>query len=304
MKNNKLLSICIPCCGRLNYVRKTLFSIYQTEASLDLFEVILSDNSPNFEIEQLCQEFNYRNLHYYKTNCEGFMNSYYALTYGTGKLLKLHNSQSMFNVGSIEKILNQVAENQHKNPVIFYTNGLLGKFKSIDYDTYDTFMYNLTYWSSWSNGFSIWKEDFERIENLNLNALFPHTSILVTQYSALNYIINDEILFDIQIIQKRGGHNKFKAFTIDYPSIVCDCCERNIISVKSKQRILDDVLKEFLPSLVFNKYIARIETFEAVNFTENIKKYYPRWAVLIVLMYTPLVPFRLVYRKLMNKFYK
>lgn len=296
-----LLSLCIPCCGRLNYVRKTLLSIYKTTAPLEKFEVILSDNDPNGEIGQLLQEFKYHNLIYHRTQCEGFMNSYYALKYGSGRMLKLHNSQSLFRDGSIERMLNQINEHREEDALVFYTNGLLGKFDTVIYDTYDSFMYNLSYWSSWSNGFSIWKADLDKLVNIELNSLFPQTSMLITQFLKDKYIINDEIIFDIQLIPKRGGHNKFKAFTIDYPSIIYDGCEAGIISERSKQRIFSDILREFLPSLIFNKYIARIETFDATHFTQYLKRYFSSNALFIVLFNVPIVPFRIIYRRLLNK---
>lgn len=76
---NPILSICIPCFGRLDYVRNTLKSIYQDNADvpLDEYEVVISDNDPKQAISILTDEFKaYPNLHYFHTECEGFMNSY------------------------------------------------------------------------------------------------------------------------------------------------------------------------------------------------------------------------------------
>lgn len=43
-----LISICIPCYKRVDYVINTLNSIYRdnSDVSLDLYEVIISDNDP------------------------------------------------------------------------------------------------------------------------------------------------------------------------------------------------------------------------------------------------------------------
>lgn len=96
-------------------------------------------------------------------------------------------------------------------------------------------MYNLSYWSSWSNGFNIWKSEFDKIDkNLKLNKLFPHTSLFLTQHQAKLFCINDNLLFDVQRIPKRGGHNKFEAFTIEYPSLLDECCKKGHISTKCK----------------------------------------------------------------------
>ena len=156
MNNNPLLSICIPCFGRVEYVRNTLNSIFQGNAdvSLDKYEVVISDNDPKQAISVLANEFKaYPNLRYFHTECEGFMNSYHVLTYAQGEFLKLHNSQTLFHKGALQTILEEIEKHRDKRPLIFYTNGLLGKFKSSEYNTFESFMYALSYWSSWSNGF-------------------------------------------------------------------------------------------------------------------------------------------------------
>ena len=55
-------------------------------------------------------------------------------------------------------------------------------------------------------GFNIWKSEFDKIDkNLKLNKLFPHTSLFLTQHQAKLFCINDNLLFDVQRIPKRGG---------------------------------------------------------------------------------------------------
>ena len=54
-----LLSICIPCYGRVEYVRKTLKSIFidNADVPLEKYEVIISDNDSNQAIKVLTEEF-------------------------------------------------------------------------------------------------------------------------------------------------------------------------------------------------------------------------------------------------------
>ena len=296
-----LLSICIPCYGRVDYVRKTLHSIFidNADASVNEYEVIISDNDPKQAIKALINEFkNYSNLKYFHTECEGFMNSYHVLTYATGNFLKLHNSQTIFRKGVLNHIIQEIKKEQNKKSLIFYTNGLLGRLKSIEFNSFENFMYALSYWSSWSNGFGIWKEQFYKIGNIKLNKLFPHTSLFLTQYNLSSYIINDTPLFEVQRIPKRGGHNKFEAFTIEYPSLIDESTKRKHISERCKKHILKGIMYDFLPSLLFNKYIARIETFESTGFKQNIKKYFPSYAYTLVWCLSILTPFKLIYRKL------
>ena len=295
-----ILSICIPCYGRVEYVRKTLNSIFKDNNNVPLeeYEVIISDNHPQKAIQPLIQEFQKPNLKYFNTKCEGFMNSYHVLTYASGEFLKLHNSQTILKKGSLQKMIQEIKSVRDKKPLMFYTNGLLGKLKSIPFDSFESFMYSLSYWSSWSNGFCIWKEEFEKIGKVELNKLFPHTSIFLTQYYATSYIINDQILFDVQRIPKRGGHNKFEAFTIEYPSLIDECFNQKHISQKCKQHIIKDIMCTFLPSLLFNKYIARIETFDSTGFKQNLKRYFPRYAYPLIWCFVITIPFKLIYRKI------
>ena len=295
-----LLSICIPCYKRVEQVRVTLKSIFDENSDVPVsdYEVVISDNDPDREIDSILQEFNYPNLKYFYTNCEGFMNSYHVLTYAEGDCLKLHNSQSVFKKGSLARILSDARKAQAHKTLLFYSNGMLNKKRIIEYDNFNDFMFGLSYWSSWSNGFCIWKDEFDRIAGIELNQLFPHTSLFLTQHKAEHYTINDECLFEVQRISKRGGHNKFEAFTIEYPSLIDNAYSQGAITYRCRQHILKKILLEFLPTLLFNKYIARIECFEINGYKQNIKKYFPRYSFYLTYVLMFFVPFYKIYNRI------
>lgn len=297
-----LLSICIPCYKRASEVRNTLKSIYidNSEIPLDAYEVVISDNDPEAEIRSVVAEFPYPNLKYYKTTCEGFMNSYYALTYGKGEFLKLHNSQSQFRTGAIKTLIGDIEKAYKSKGHIFYTNGMLNRNQTLEFDNYDSFMSTLSYWSSWSNGFCIWKEQFERIQNIKLNKLFPHTSLFLAQSQVSQYIINDIPLFDIQRIPKRGGHNKFAAFSLEYPSLIDEQWRNERINKHTKDIIFRGLMVEMLPTLIFNKYIARIECFESYGYYQNIKRYFPWYAYWLSYILSPFVPIKKIYNRILK----
>lgn len=295
-----IVSICLPCYGRVEYVRRTLKSIYEynSDVSLDDYEIVISDNDPKQNIRSLVSEFNFPNIHYHYTECEGFMNSYYVLTYANGKLLKLHNSQVLFRKGVLAELINEVKVNLVKKPLIFYTNGLLYKNKSKEFETFDEFFYAMSYWPSWSNGFSIWKEDFEKIEKVSLNKLFPHTSLFITQHFKKKFVVNDNHWFETQRVKGRSGHNKFEAFTIEFPSLVDECYQNKWLTLKTKKHILYDIMIGYLPTLLFNKYVARIENYEIAGYKNNIKRYFPPKSYWLTWICVPLVPFKMVARRL------
>lgn len=296
-----LVSICIPCYKRLAQVRNTLRSIFElnAEVSISDYEVVITDNDSETELRAIIDEYaQYPNLRYIPTQCEGFLNSYQALKNGRGNLLKLHNSQNMIRKGMLSEIINQAKQNLKQRPLIFHSNGFLEHHQLVHYSDFNSFMDGLSYWSSWSGGMTIWRDDFERIGDIEINPLFPHTSVFLTQYFKKDYIIDDRIMYDVQRVSKRGGHNKFEAFTVHYPSLVVKNCESGHISELCKNNILKALYTEYIPTLLFNKYIARIETFDSTGFRTNCKQYFPKgafWGAWINVLF---VPFRMSKRRI------
>lgn len=295
-----LLSICIPCFKRVEYVRRTLQSIYEDNADADQseFEVVISDNDPDEELRPLVESLGYANLRYVATRCEGFMNSWHVLTYGRGKLLKLHNNQVLLRKGALATIISEVKQLEESHGMLFLTNGMLNSGRVRSCKTFDSFWRVLSYWPSWSNGFSIWKQDFDMVGQIPVNPLFPHTSVFVTQHSKREYVADDRRLFDTQRVKGRSGYNKFEAFTIDFPSIVAKCREDGLIGTGTYKKVLRGLMTEFLPSLLFNKYIARIENYDIAGYRQNIRRYFPKGAYWLSWACVPLVPFRMLWRRL------
>jgi len=300
IKKKPLVSICIPCYKRLDQVKRTLNSLYIDNADVPLneYEVILSDNDSKCELESIIVDFSDKsNLRYIRTKCDGFMNSYYALTYGQGDLLKLHNSQNIIRKGMLSEIIRIAKDTVSTKTLIFHSNGFLSHYRICHYHDFNDFMGALSYWSSWSGGMTIWKEDFENIGNIIVNPLFPHTSVLLTQYNKKSFLIDDRVMYEVQRIAKRGGHNKFEAFTIEYPSLIDKSYQEGYISDRCRKIIFRSLYQNYIPTLLFNKYIARIETFDATGFKQNSSKYLHKHAYLIAWMNVIFVPFRLLLRR-------
>lgn len=300
-----LLSICIPAFGRGEQLRNTIISIYKGLDSVEIsdFEVVISENDSSKLLESLVREFNYPNLKYFYTECEGFLNSFYVLTYATGKFLLLHNSQESFCDKTLETIMNVVKKNEESKPLVAFTSGFLLNGKTRYYNDYNKFMHDLSYWSSWSNSFSIWKEDFDVVKNrVELNSLFPHTSVFATQSNKGKFIIVDEILFRTQFVPKRGGHNKFHAFSVEYPSILERLVESGILSEKVYKYILNSIFCDFLPSLYFNVKICGIEKFDSDGFQEDLKKYFSDRSYCSIVLLSFFSPVKKLYVKIKKHF--
>ena len=306
-ENNPLISICIPCFKREAQVKRTLLSIYETnkEVPLDVYEVVISDNDPDCALSEIAKEFSSKpNFSYHPTKCEGFMNSYHALTYGHGLFLKLHNSQNVFYPGVLARMIALIKENERNKPYMFFSNGWLDWKGERMYNRFEDFMLDLSYWSSSSAGFGIWKEDFDSVGEIELDPLFPHTSLFMTQYGKKSFCIDNAPMFYAQRIPKRGDHNKFKAFTIHYPRILAESCDAGHISSKCRDIIYKAIYTKFLPTLLFNKYVARIETYDSTGFKENCGVYFPPKAYYLAWLNVCLIPYDIIRRRLRQKLYR
>ena len=217
VKKKPFLSICIPAYGRFAITKNTIKSIYSDLEGVDLddFEVIICDNDPIMSLKPLQKEFNFSNF-YYKTSCaEGFMNSLSAMSFGNGHFIKLHNNTMTFKKRTLYDLVNFVKNNIQKKPSIFYTNGSLKKNSERNYEDFNQYMKNLSYLSSWSNGFTIWSSNFHYKER-NIDNYFPHVSLLFLQSDNSSFVICDNELFKMQTVRNKGGYNIFKIFCKNY----------------------------------------------------------------------------------------
>lgn len=293
MDKHPYLSICIPTYQRIEITRNTIKSIYADLEGVDLcdFEVIVSDNDPKESSRVFETEFLYDNFHYYPTQCEGFLNSYYVLGYGKGEFLKLQNNSSMFKKGSLAYIINQVKSLIEAKPVIFHTNGSLKRFDARKYDSADDFYYNLSYFSSWSAGFGIWKEDYSKFKNVNnINKMFPQTTLLMSCSQKSSFVIDDTLTREGQPVKKKGGYNPYEVFGCSFLDIFNQALVENIISEKTFNIIKRDILKKYLATRYLKTAILRKDSFDTSNISKHLMKYYGSYAYAKLLFYALISP--------------
>lgn len=208
MSTQPLISICIPTYKREYLIEKLINGIYAQNCDNKLFEICITDNSDTNETLDLINDkfSNIDNLHYKKVECEGFRNSVEALKFGNGLFLKLHNDYSMFYEGSLQKLIDSVKRYQKEKPILFYT--LRGKEKEQKFNDFNEFMNNINYLSTWSTSFSIWKEDFDKLmnENIDCNYMYPHTSLLFAEHWKKQFVVDEYCYFYNEQPKKKGGY--------------------------------------------------------------------------------------------------
>lgn len=296
----KYLSICIPTYQRIEITRNTIMSIYADLEGVDLgeFEVIVSDNDATETSRCFEKEFPYENFHYYQTKCEGFLNSFHVLGYGEGLFLKLHNNYTQLKKGSLRYLLNEIKQYTEDKPLMFFTNGLRHFKEKREFTSFDDYMRDLSYFSSWSTGFGIWKEDYDSIkESVAINKWFPQTSMMLPFYGKSRFVLNDLVIFDDQKVPKKGGYNPYYVFGVDYVNLVKDSYEQKHISTATYEKIKDDLLCDYLASRYFKTVIARMDKFEHRDIKKHLSVHYGKGAYYKMLWYAMLSPIKYLIKK-------
>ena len=258
MNNKKLISLCIPTNGVIEWVFPVLESIYAQGVETALYEIVITDNGDNIEFKKKIIEYSkkHSNLIYKETTALPFLNEIEAYKIANGELIKFVNHRTKLRDGTLQKLIEFAENNKEDKPVIYFTNGVLPlKTEKIIYQDFDSFVCGLSYWSSWSTGMAIWKEDFKSLpaDISEYNELFPHTTILFHRKNGNKYVIDNTTIFDElpQGKKPKGNYDLFRAFGIEYPGIICDLLRGGYISNKTFCSVAKNNL-EFIASLYFD----------------------------------------------------
>lgn len=261
--SNPILSLCMPTNGVVEWVFPVLDSIFEQGCNSSDFEVVITDNGDNIEFKEKIKEYGlgHKNLHYYETEALPFINEIESYKKANGQLIKFVNHRTKLVKGALQQLIDFAQNNAEKKPITYFTNGVLKKEnKSYAYETFDDFVRNLSYWSSWSTGMTIWKKDFERLpEDIeNFNELFPHTNVLFAERDREEYIIDNSVIFDEmpQGKKPKGSYDLFYAFGVEYPSIILELYRNSSITAKTYQKVSRDNLA-FVAELYFKYFIKK-----------------------------------------------
>lgn len=253
--NNPIVSLCMPTNGVVEWVFPVLNSIYEQGCDQEDFEIVITDNGKNKTFKEKIKSYNQQhlNLRYFETNALPFINEIEAYKRANGRLIKFVNHRTLLAKGTLEHLIKLAKNNFDIKPIMYFANGVLEKEKRIfEYNTFDQFVKNLSYWSSWSTGMTIWKEDFDELSTdiSYFNELFPHTDILFAERNRRKYIIDNTIIFDeiSQGKKPKGDYDLFYAFGVEYPAIILNLYRENSISVSTFKSVLKDNL-EFIAHL-------------------------------------------------------
>lgn len=264
MMAKTLVSLCIPTNGITEWVCPVLDSIFRQNVDSDKYEVVVTDNGNDVDFEKIMSGYSekHSNFVYKKTNAYMFQNQIESFRLAKGDFIKFVNHRMTLNDGALKHIIDFVENNNDKKPIVYFLNGALStKNPIVECDSFEKFVENLSYWSSWSGGLAIWADDFKKIpENQEFNLYFPHITVLFNEKKRSEYIIdNTPLMKQISVDAiKKGKYNLFKVFAVEYVSVIGDLMRNEDISVQTFLKIKKSILR-FVSELYWNFVLRKKE---------------------------------------------
>ena len=272
-----IISICIPTNGAAKWVIPTLKGVYAQGVDISLFDVVITDNGDNSDLENALRNFDYPNLSYVKTNDIGFLNLITSLKLGQGLYHKMLNHRSILEPGALQNWINIVNKYKDSKPVIYTCNGSLGDRKIIECRNVDELVYHLNYYCTWSGGIGIWDIDIEKMDGIDYNKMFPNASLLFEHRQESKYVIYNMKFENQQSGQGKGCYNLFHTFAVVFPEMLKDLLQRERIT----QQTFDKVLKDLYGCLQ-NFYLDFVlrnpdNSFDLTDNHKSLTTYYSEW---------------------------
>lgn len=214
-----VISLCIPSSGRIQFLKKTLDSIYTQQTDERLFEVCISDNSDNDETKDLLNSrySDKTNMIYKKSSEHSYLNLIEVLKMANGTYLKLLNDYTSLNdKQTLNYMINVISKYTEGNSFVFFRSQEKEK-RLEEYDDFDSFLKKVSYIETSAPCFGIYKKTFDSImeSKVPLNYWFPHVTLLHNQ-EVKKYIVDDTKILRSVAVKKKGGYNLPMVFGNEY----------------------------------------------------------------------------------------
>jgi abequosyltransferase len=222
--NNKLLSICIPTYNRAEVLEDTLNSLFSNpEFDENKIEVIVSDNCSTDNTAKVIAK--YPLVCYYR-NDENVRDCNFSIVlgYATGSYIRLLNDTISFKPKVLGNMLREIEKHIGTNKnLFFYGNMFLNQNCQKTINSKESFIKEVSFYSTWIANFGVWREDFLKIENKDQYAVLQFVQVDWSFRIVENNkktIIYFEDLFDIVTPKKKGDYNVFDTFINKYLFII------------------------------------------------------------------------------------
>lgn len=275
MDKQPILSLCIPTNGAVKWILPVIESIYSQGYDNEKFEVVITDNGKDSQLPAHIAKMDYPNLRYKQTTDEGFLNLVSCLKEGRGLFCKMINHRSVMLPGSITDMVSLVEKYKDTQPVIYCSDGnIKSDGDYIECPDTDSFVRHLSYWCSWSAGIGFWQKDISNIPNIELNEMFPNTSLLFEIRKDSEYVIWNKKYEQMCDDSGKGGYDLFHTFGV----VLLDIIKGLLNSGRIQQRtfgIVKNDLFVFLTTLYQNEIIMPTKhTFILKDIKKSMRMYY------------------------------
>ncbi len=304
MKNEIILSICIPTDGTLRWVSQVLDGIYQQKCDTSKYEIVITDNGTSDDLESYIEANQFHNLTYKRSTSNGFRNIIDSLKLGKGLYCKVLNHRAVMLPGSLAKLISIIDKFKDSKPILFCSNGWLKlKDETICHD-FNTFIRLMSYWSSWMGGIGIWKDDKVVMDSITYDRMFPNTSLLFEMCKQSEFVIENSHMWKEVESNGKGGYNVFRTFSVNYLDILNELRINERITAQTFISVKND-LSSYLNSLYYQEVLCITDhTFDLSDIGLSMQVYYSRHdynqmksiGYLRLLIHWIIIPFRKFFR--------
>lgn len=271
-----LLSICIPTNGVARWVVPTLENLYNLGSDESTFEVVVADNGgEDSDLADVVKKFEeHPNFRYIPTDVKGFYNIVENFSLAKGDYMIKLNHRCILHKGMIEYIIEQAEKYYYEKPLMFFSNGNVKLGRIQEYDTFDAFMYDFSYWSSLSEGLFFWKEDIMRIPNIKFAPMSPNVSLMFDSREKKKFVLIDTRICHDQDASGKYGYDLFNTFAVLYLDLVNEQRIDGYLSKNTFIKIKRDVLNFLSEVYMSIKYYGEFENYSLDGMKESLGVYY------------------------------
>lgn len=280
MSDEYLLSLVIPTNGIKEWVLPVLNSIYSQKVDERLFEVVVTDNGESEEFYKLMQDYcsMHSNFIYNRTESKLFLNQIDGFKLANGRLIKFVNHRFKLKPGALEYLIDFSRKNFTLSPITYFLNGVTDVAeKKYIISSFDSFMYGLKNYSSWSGGICCWKKDLEKILSIDkISNLFPHIIFIIYYDSNRIYKIDNEPLFE-EIpsgAKKKGNYDLFYAFGVEYVELIKELKSQELIDSQTEKYILKENEKFLAKMYLFYIVMKKESSYSLKSVGTSLNRYY------------------------------
>jgi len=260
--NDPLLSICIPTYNRIEHLKETILSIVNQKRFKETYdvEIVISDNNSKDETSKMVSDFIKiygEKIKYYKTQSTTIaeINFETVLSYGKGIYLKLNNDTLKHIDGSLDKMVEVIHKNKSDKNILYFLNGTLKGQEKMCYG-FDSFVKNVSFYTTWIAIFGIWKEDFIKLKDFSRYAYLqlPQTDVMfrVMNYKENVFINNDKLFVSIHPSTK-GGYDLLTVFLDNYFFLLNEQIDKGKLTkktlIKEKRKLLFHFIRPMLANM-------------------------------------------------------